>query len=155
MIFPGQEKGHPPTLLAIRKVDAFAYEKITGEDIKTGVPGATKNLTYGTEKALPAESWSIVSAVRGPAPIYGDSAIYGRVPIYSILTSVFSQGWCPGQKELVIVPFSDISITAEAQLNEIDYEEKIVLPAMEQQYGTDNKAVIEAHKRVRSCIKLY
>ncbi|MDR1233246.1 MAG: hypothetical protein LBJ75_03240 [Puniceicoccales bacterium] len=149
MTFPGQEEGPPPALLAIRKVDAFAYGKITGETVEEGTPSAAKNLTYGAEKALPAESWSVVSAVRGPDPIYGDSAIYGKVPIYSVLTSVFSQSWCPGQKELVVAPFSDISITAEAQFNEVEYEEKTVLPAMERQYGVDNTSIVQVRQRLK------
>lgn len=145
---PGQEEGPPPTFLAIRKVDALAYERITGETIEEGAPSEARNLTYSAEKALPAESWSIVSAVGGPDPIYGDSAIYGRVPAYSVLTSVFSQQWCPGQKELVVVPFSDISITAEAQLNEPEYEERVAMPAMERQYGKDHPSVIRAQKKL-------
>lgn len=148
MTFPGQEEGSPPTFLAIRKIHAFGYERITGESIEEGISSEAKHLTYSVEKALPAESWSVVSAVTDfNSERYGTSAIYGKIPVYSVLTSVFSQTWNHGQKELVVVPFSDISITAEAQFNEIEYEERIVLPAMERQYGAENPSVKEAREQ--------
>jgi hypothetical protein len=134
--------------LAIRKIHAFGYERITGESIEEGISSEAKHLTYSVEKALPAESWSVVSAVTDfNSERYGTSAIYGKIPVYSVLTSVFSQTWNHGQKELVVVPFSDISITAEAQFNEIEYEERIVLPAMERQYGAENPSVKEAREQ--------
>jgi hypothetical protein len=151
---PGADKGPPPTLLAVRKVSSESLEKIVGHDIQ---PSGKEQFTYRAGNALPAESWAIVSAVNGPRnDMYGDSAIYGRVPVYSILTSFFSQEqgplghthgmWSPLQKELVVLPFSDIELTAEESFDEYTYTKDVVLPAMEQQYGSDHEAFVTASR---------
>jgi hypothetical protein len=159
---PGQDKGPPPTLLAVRKVHSESLGKIVGHDIQ---PNGKEQFTYHAEGALAAESWAIVSAVNGPEnKIYGDSAIYGRVPVYSILTSFFSQKqgvlgrargmWSPAQKELVVLPFSDIELTAERNFDELTYTKDVVLPAMEQQYGSSNEAFVGARNSVISVERL-
>jgi hypothetical protein len=153
---PGQDKGPPPTLLAIRKINGDSAAAIVGHEVN---PTGKEQFTYHTGNALAAESWAIVSAVNGPEnKIYGDSAIYGRVPIYSILTSFFSQsrsglkndGWSDAQKELVVMPFSDVELTIETKFDELAYTKEVVLPAMEQQYGTDNEAVITTKQRTET-----
>jgi hypothetical protein len=151
---PGADKGPPPTLLAVRKVHSESLRKIVGHDIQ---PNGKEQFTYCAGDALPAESWAIVSSVNGPNnEMYGDSAIYGRVPPYSILTSFFSQEqgvpghtygmWSPAQKELVVLPFSDIELTAEEKWDEPAETKDVVLPAMEQQYGADNEPFVKANR---------
>jgi hypothetical protein len=158
MTLPGQHEGPAPTLRAIRKVHDAALEKITGHEMPSERPNNKEPLTYRAENALAAESWSIVSAVNGPAnELYGESAIYGRVPAYSVLTSIFSQRqgdqytpnvWAGGQKELVVMPFSDMEVTAERGFKEIAYTDQVVLLAMDTQYGASNAAVTRARERV-------
>jgi hypothetical protein len=159
--FPGHDKGPPPTLLAIRKVPAAVFENLTGKTHNAEDTGK-EVFSYTTDRALPAESWGTVSQVYTPRLNYGESAIYGHVPAYSVITSVFAHNyegpnakakgiidydmWGSCQKELVVLPFSDIEVTIEPNFDQKRYAEEIMFPAMEKQYGSDHDAIGNARR---------
>jgi hypothetical protein len=157
--FPGHDKGPPPTLLAIRKVPAATFENFTGKTHNAEDTGK-EVFSYTTDRALPAESWGTVSQVYTPGDDYGKSAIYGHVPAYSVLTSLFAHNyegqnargvidsdlWGSQQKELVVLPFSDIEVTIEPNFDQRRYAEEVMFPAMESQYGPDHDAIIDARR---------
>jgi hypothetical protein len=87
----GQDKGPPSMPLAIRNVDTIVLDKITGHEISQEDEATVdyrEERTYTPSDAIPTESWALVSEVAGDFP-YGASAISGKVPVYSVLTSVF------------------------------------------------------------------
>ncbi|MDR1414160.1 MAG: hypothetical protein LBI56_04500 [Puniceicoccales bacterium] len=155
-LFPGQnseKSGGSSTILAIRKIDEHAYKEITGETV--GEKYGSKEFLYEKEKALLAESWSVVGAARDQDQIYGKNAIYTKnLPVYAILTSIFAQidKWNPCQKELVLMPLVNIPCTAITYfdnwkvqgMSEMKYVRNIVLPEMKKQYGENHEFVIKA-----------
>jgi hypothetical protein len=141
---PGQEQTPPFALQAVRMVHAASLPIISGhvsasdaESFDQSTLPEKEVVTYETSRMMEAESWAMTSAVatrdRG---MYGEAAIYGKIPAYSIMSSFFTQEiWAPGQKELVVLPFADVTVTAEKHFNELEYTEDVVLPMMKGQYG--------------------
>ncbi|MDR1255551.1 MAG: hypothetical protein LBJ94_01305 [Puniceicoccales bacterium] len=132
--FPGHDQGPPPTVLAVRRVRREALTGISRHGALEKTP-ARETITYDVNRALPVESWALVSPVGGEYP-YGEAALYGKIPAYAILTSVLTNEFCSDlQKELVVIPFSEMEVVVDKNFDEEEYLRDEVLPAMEQQYG--------------------
>ncbi|MDR0679768.1 MAG: hypothetical protein LBF42_01890 [Puniceicoccales bacterium] len=66
-------------------------------------------IACGPKQVLSIGSWGLVSsAAQGTKTPCGETALYGAIPVCSVLTSVLTNGFCRGcQKKLVVMPFSD------------------------------------------------
>lgn len=157
-IFPSQTKGNGkqlPSLLAVRRVKVEVCEDVMEISYKVGdVIRAKESVIHNLEWVLESESWAFISPVPEPG-VFGESAIYGHVPVYSILASVLTNGFCSteyydSQRELIIVPLSDVEVIAEKDFNEENYMKEIMFPAMEKQYGVSHRAILGARKLLKN-----
>jgi hypothetical protein len=139
--FPGQKNGK---ILVIRRLQSEFCEKITGDKIGKNAKNVQKQTTR--KWALPAESWSLVSATCGE---YGSCAMYVEISVYNVLTSCFAHKWNQDAREIVIMPLDRaLFVTIESKFDEPNYQKNIVYPAMIEQYGANSPFVAQVRDEV-------
>ncbi|MDR1173680.1 MAG: hypothetical protein LBK24_02710 [Puniceicoccales bacterium] len=134
--FPGQTDEDPPSLHAVRMVKSDGFESLFGKDFFTPSETSKKGV-YRCDAARSAESWGLMSPAENND--YGDMRIYGQIPIYSIASGFFSiKGAGSIQKELVVLPLSDINVIVENKnVPVFRFYEETVIPIAEAQYAGD------------------
>jgi hypothetical protein len=92
----------------------------------------------------------LLSPVQKDNNAAGNSAIHGKVPIYSVLASVFSvRNFAQYQKELIILPFAAINVTIEVNFDWKNYATAVTIPIIEKQYrqSTNVTNLIQSAKK--------
>ncbi|MDR2737825.1 MAG: hypothetical protein LBB18_02685 [Puniceicoccales bacterium] len=152
--FPGQIGGDHPHFHAVRMTDSSGLAAMFGEKF-SDKPGAVKKCTYRRERALSAESWGMLSPADNNH--YGDMGVYGQIPVFSIAAGFFSvRGISDIQRDLVLLPFDDFSVSVEKNMALPDFYRKNVIPVVKKQYGKDKytgdeireaEKLLEKHKK--------
>ncbi|MDR1233148.1 MAG: hypothetical protein LBJ75_02730 [Puniceicoccales bacterium] len=134
--FPGQTDEDPPSLHAVRMVKSDGLESLFGKDFLPPSETSKKGV-YRCDAARSAESWGLMSPAENND--YGDMRIYGQIPIYSVASGFFSiKGTSPIQKELVVLPLTDLNVTVENKnVSVFRFYEETVIPIAEAQYKGD------------------